>query len=298
MNLAWWKYRNLVGVGKPIEKVSVRLVNSVLGDSYFESYSFLSPKLIPETYKPSILYGDCSGTGSAHSKLTSVFKSISESLERWAYFDASRSMPNLYGFSEDYSTSGFSAFPGFSGRVARLNSKCEAFERWSLLSWWNGDLAIAKLQPLRTVDGIEIEIFQLASDDEMVAVLVCLNASGRIGESIWAYGFAAAATLSVAIQKALIEMERNLRILLVKTRSDFGAIESIQDARLLYFSTMKGNELFRSKIREGLSRHGSGKKPKLIFDDEIKGPWSKYATVWRILYEMPFSSADLEIFYF
>lgn len=298
MNLAFWKYKNLVGAGRPIEKVSVQKLSSIFGKSYYESHSYLSASLIPNTHVHSVLYGDCTGTGTASTKWNSIFKSLSESVERWAYFEVSRCSPNLYGLSHDCSTTGFAAFPELSGRRARIAAKFEAFERWSLLAWWNGEISIDKLSSLYTTDGRETEVFRLSVGEDIVSILVCLEEKNENAEPIWSYGFASASNIEEAITKAIVEMERNLRVLRARTRSSIQQIENMQDARLLYFSTLEGSDLFRSKISMSLKRRGANRKPKVTFDGEIKGPWSDFAKVWRVLYEMPYSDSSLGVFYF
>ena len=53
------------------------------------------------------------------------------------------------------------------------------------------------------------------------------------------------------------------------------------ERRCLYFSTAEGHNLFQERIRRRIS--GPRFRSEVICDTEIEGPWSEYASVWRVL---------------
>jgi len=53
------------------------------------------------------------------------------------------------------------------------------------------------------------------------------------------------------------------------------------ERRCLYFSTAEGHNLFQERIRRRIS--GPRFKSEVICDTEIEGPWSEFASVWRVL---------------
>lgn len=81
-----------------------------------------------------------------------------------------------------------------------------------------------------------------------------------------------------------------------------GELNTLHDKRLLYFSTQKGYDQFLDKVNKSKQvTQNLFKTPKIIFDGEIKGPWSKYTYVWRVCLEPTFSenrSEDENYFFF
>lgn len=97
-----------------------------------------------------------------------------------------------------------------------------------------------------------------------------------------------------AKSKAIYELDRNLRIL--NLRAD-NPPESVVDRTLLYFMSTEGKQKFEYLI---MSAPASIKAvfPKILCDKELKGPWTKYAKVWRFVYDDSFYDATEDYTFF
>ncbi len=109
-------------------------------------------------------------------------------------------------------------------------------------------------------------------------------------DGTYAYGHAAAVTFSHACEKALIEMCRHqMAVSLWRKgraltgceidRDDLGLFER----RALHFSTPAGFSEFWERAESSKAFSSVAPEPAILFDGEIFGPWSRYATVWRVL---------------
>jgi hypothetical protein len=112
------------------------------------------------------------------------------------------------------------------------------------------------------------------------------------------FGFAAAGKLSAALAHARIEEARNANVLseLFRATSSspedfpFKGLRLSYERRLAFFSSAAGGALFREKLASSCGQMAVPERPRTILDCELQGPWAKYATVWRVLYEQ--SSRD------
>jgi hypothetical protein len=69
---------------------------------------------------------------------------------------------------------------------------------------------------------------------------------------------------------------------------------------LLFFSTPAGHAGFFARVRAGAANPAGRAQPEVVFDGEIPGPWSEYASVWRVVLR-PVSAeflADREDYFF
>ena len=74
-------------------------------------------------------------------------------------------------------------------------------------------------------------------------------------------------------------------------------IDDTQDKRALYFALKSGRTLFQDRIDSG--PWAPIAKPKQVFNGWMPGPWDRYATVWRCLFEPPSDeSASTRMEYF
>ncbi len=225
------------------------------------------------------LYGAADGTGSADDPMTARHKAISEALERWAFMDSSHhaAARSKYFFELDSSTNGMAAFPGFKWQ-ARRSAHLEALERWAVISWWDGRLkASVTRAPFADVGLVRIEHDQKGE----VVILFHKSAAGHV-----AYGHAAGHSVAAAAAKAAVELARaEFVIARYRARGGLAKIGSFCERRCIHFSTAEGHRQFLEKAYAAPTR----KAPewKVLFDGEIPGPWSKYATVWRQVVEMP-----------
>ena len=100
------------------------------------------------------------------------------------------------------------------------------------------------------------------------------------------YGYSAGSTFGSAVARAAVELARNEFVVsYYKLRSVAREVPNCFERRCLYFAGEEGHAEFL--------RHVFDRKPRreaewsVKFDGEIAGAWSKYATVWRVVPEMP-----------
>lgn len=278
LNLAPWRYRRVLAVdGGPIERIEMGVV-SVLGETQHQANAFLSGGLRRETTKK-ILYGNADGTGTGRLPGVARHKAISESLERWAHASTA-SAPAKYGFDVDPSSNGMAAFPGVLKKQARTRALAEAVERDAVISWWTGALdAEARKSPWAGVD-----LFEIESPTTGIKVALVHAAAGH---HMHAYGHAAGVTLADAAQSAAVELVRAQHMIArFERRNGNGHAETRGDnlfeRRCLHFATAEGHAQFQERLQRRKHRtHAS----RVLFDGEIPGPWSEYATVWRTVFE-------------
>jgi hypothetical protein len=291
-SLAEWKYCQIMHTqGGPIKTLTHFTFENYHGHHVFAE---LMPEMLKETETTSLVYRDGGGQGTGDTKSEATYKSISESLERWAYFQTIDSSNHIkFGFNIDSNSSGMAAFPGLTKSKARDFAYLEAIERWSIVAWWEEHLPIRKLPSASLWTDKSAEVFLIEGPWPGVYTVILAAVSLLKGFPI--YAFAASNSLEKAIAKAKIELARNSRSI-DRFCEEYGISEntglscSIQKAssqmekRLLFFATLEGRMLFDSKCS---ARKGTDKlktQPDLVVDTEIPGPWSKYATVWRCLF--------------
>lgn len=283
MNLAPLRYaRVLIGQDGPIERITTTRL--VMGQKPFiQANAWLSQHLNLER-PPACLFGDADGTGTHGTAIVARHKAISEALERWALYYLQQSGNTARnGLKVDPSTTGMAAFPGLFAKQARLRALAEAIERFCLVGWWEGML---RSRPLGHAGGADagIEIENPISGHRMVVV------SKRCDGGFFTYGFACRKSLKAALHPAVIEMERSASVLSRFHASnpgfqidDLETIENALERRVLYFSLQEGHRQFESRV-QAPGPGWSGKEPRPVVDTELRGPWSRYATVWRVLY--------------
>lgn len=301
ISLAAIKYRNiLVENGGPISNLSCVEKEIRKGEMGYEACSFIDENIVKIPPK-NILHGAPHGTGNALKLNKAKHKAISEAMERWAYFTILQDDPKPYGFDLDPSTSGLGAFPGLFKSSARSIAFHEAVERWAIREWWMGKLWIQQFDYKKHLG---INALEISVPFPNIKVALVYRKSGSFG--FYSYGFAAHKTLEQAAKKAEIEEQRNYCTLNKlfeekKTHHDEGL--GINEKRLLYFSSTGGHERFLQVARRStaLLRAELPNTPEILTDRELKGPWSKYATVWRVLFKLSgnyYYKDDLDFFCF
>ena len=281
ISLAPLKYRNVLAAeGGPIAKIESQNCR-VAGSSASEARAFLKAELVSE---PSI---HADGAGTHRSPIVARFMAISEAIERWAL----RTLVEAgdlsgYGLNMDITSNGMAAFPGLFDFQARKRAYSEAIERHCLISWWEGILPSVPLA-FPGLQEMGIEIVNPYSKHS-VAVLWKL-----CDKSHYAFAFGYGDTLENAVWRAGIELERTEDILAQyyagnpePTLREIMRIEDIIMRRMVYFSTRHGFKLFLEKLKN-TPKCPPKRKPKVVFDGKIPGPWSKYATVWRVVLDPP-----------
>lgn len=284
LSLAAFRYRNaLASAGGPIERVEVA-ETVVVDERKFMANAYLKDGLGASRADRQV-FSQAHGTGASPSPMVARFMAISEAIERWAHWQLQASPErHRYGFDVDASTNGMSAFPGLFKRQARQGALCEAAERFNILHWWEGHLpAVESASPWPGVTAVRIE----SAAPGVTVILFKRTKRGFV-----AYGHAAAADYLTACRKAAGEMERHASVLEIFARNHGGEIRDQlppdahpMESRSLFFATEEGHELFLEKLRAAPSE--ARVEPRLVFDGELPGPWSRYADVWRVLYAPP-----------
>jgi len=277
-SLASMRYRDVFAEdGGPIERVLTGDF-SILGQPQKQANAFLRPELAAGK-QPHALYGQADGTGSAESSAVACHMAISEALERWAFLATHRSgQAGRYGFEVDRSSNGMAAFPGLFRREAAKRARMEALERYALISWWDGRFSAEKMaSPFPGIDLVRIH--HNAGHGEVV-ILVQRSRAGV------AYGHAAGGTVTSAAFKAAVELARaDFVIAAHRAKGAVVQVANFLERRALHFSTEQGYEQFLARLHSRPNRPAPRWNP--VYDGEIPGPWSRWATVWRCAVAMP-----------
>jgi len=252
----------------------------ILGRTETQVNAFLRPELSAGKMAHAV-YGNADGTGSSKNPAVARHKAISEALERWAFLAIHRAGPEekaKYGFDHDRSSNGMAAYPGLKFQ-ARRAARFEALERWALIGWWAGHLP-AELGAAPGYPRVGMVRIRHRQPGEVV-VLYHKAASGVVS-----YGHAAGATLGSAADRAMGELAR-AEFVLARHRAK-GALATVSnyfERRVVHFSTEAGFAEFNERLRKKPDRPAPAWRT--IFDGEIQGPWSRWATIWRHCVEMP-----------
>lgn len=283
ISLAPLKYSRVrAEAGGPIASVEVGQGVLFGGRRCYNASARLVDGLRPSSAVPLVLYSDDDGSGTDASRSVACYKAISEAIERWAFYSVSSSQEaREFGFDVEPTTDGMAAFPGFGPSGARGTARAEALERWAVLEWWRGSLAArSRPVPFKGASGLEIltPVRGCAVAILWTAGLECPGA---------AYGFAGAADFPAAAEKALVELSRNQRVLKARgARTSPAPPEAGGERRLVWFSEAQGHASFLERAARSLEiPEGRGSSPRLLVDREVLGPWTRYAKVWRSLYE-------------
>jgi hypothetical protein len=278
LSVAGYRYRNVLeSEGGPVSRVSLREF-PVYGRPMFQANAWLSDKIVSRRQKFA-LYSDADGTGTSDTPMVARYMAISETMERWAYRVKVRATDReLYGFDIDESSNGMAAFPGLFHTEARRRAMLEAVERTSIIAWWEGVID----GEVRSTEWPGISALVLPSP---IGFGVTVVAFREVRPDCFAYGQGAAVDYFGACERAIMELARTEYVLgLRRVSVGLAAQETPSDLferRCLYFSTAEGHNLFQERIRRRIS--GPRFKSEVICDTEIEGPWSEFASVWRVL---------------
>jgi hypothetical protein len=288
LSLAAFRYRNvLAAAGGPIERLEIAGA-TVLGEPCFLANAYLVEALAGNR-EGNVLYSRANGSGTDASSMVARFKAISEALERWAHWQTFRG--GNYGFEVDPSSNGLAAFPGLWRRQARHGAVLEAAERFNLFNWWEGRLP-AKECPTPW-PGVHAAVIRSQAPGETVILF------RRTQEGFYAYGHAAGTNFTSACKRAAVELDRHAQVVsrfaqanAGRVRGELPATAHPLERRSLFFAQEEGHQLFLSRLRMPVRDTA---ELKMVYDGPVPGPWSKYADVWRVVYEPPsrrFLSAD------
>ncbi len=283
-SLAAYRYRNVLTTsGGPIERLQLADM-TVLGRREFLATAFLKEGLGGKLWHNTV-FSIADGGGTSTSPMMARFMAISEAMERWAHWQLHQSADAArFAFDVDPSSNGMAAFPGIFRRQARGSALMEAAERFNLLHWWEGMLPAAESD----TPWAGVRAATICSDAPGVTVVLFQ----RTPEGFTAYGHAAAPDYATACRKAAIEMERHALIIARFAHAHSGRLTEVLpdhahpiERRCIFFATDAGHELFLDRLRSAPRRALA--RPKLVFDGEVRGPWTRYADVWRVVYEPP-----------
>ncbi|MEQ1664995.1 MAG: hypothetical protein ABL927_06420 [Bdellovibrionales bacterium] len=290
INLAPLNYGRRLMDDEIIRNIVTKKYKLLDGSDSYTALVYLAEDKLSKTPNNSLIYGDCSGTGTAHDERTAIYKGISEALERWAFYSSCQN--GQYGFDVAPSTCGMAAYPGINYYQARVNGRYEAYERWALTQFWLGKLPLQK-QTLN--HGIEYYEIITPIKNISVALLKC----NLQGTALATYSFAAHENLKKAREKSMIELTRNYRLIKIWLKNKNTYPTMLSERRLLFFAEKEGQVQFEKAVSKALRMSRVDlPQPKTIVDAAIVGPWSKYTKVWRALYEMPKDTGELNYFMF
>jgi hypothetical protein len=273
INLSAWNYRHLLGNNNLIEAPDCYQIELIDKNILFESNVKLKDKWRPSWLEKSSLYKDCDGSGTDSFQHTAVYKAISEALERLAFYETIDVNEKDFAFDINPTTTGMAAFPSFTSTFARNNAKLEAVERWAIHEFNKNKLPLIAHPCLIP----QLEHYEIKVPFYKVNVSLLVYAH----KSFYAYGFAGGQNIQNSFKKALIELDRNRRIL---EKNHQSTIETQTDKIIIYFSTEEGHQYFLEKVSNA-SNKIINEKPKIICDKEITGHWNQYTKVWRYLLE-------------
>lgn len=282
LNLAAYRYRNVLQAdGGPIERFSVREF-SVYGRKLFQANAWLAEGVLPQRRKHA-LYSDADGTGMATTPMVARHMAVSEAMERWAFHVSVRAPDReLYGFDLDQTSNGMAAFPGMFPSQARKRALLEAVERASVIGWWEGLID----GEVRTTDWPGINALVLPSP---IGVGVTVLAFRETRPDAFAYGHGAAENFFGACERAVFELARHEYVLgLHRISAGVSVPEQPVDLferRALFFGSPEGHALFQERLNRKVT--GARYRSEVVRDTEIRGPWSRYASVWRVLIRPP-----------
>jgi hypothetical protein len=278
LSVAGYRYRNVLeSEGGPVSRVSLREF-PVYGRPMYQANAWLSDKVVSRR-KKFALYSDADGTGTSETPIVARYMAISETMERWAYRVKVRATDReLYGFDVDESSNGMAAFPGLFHTEARKRAQLEAVERTSIIAWWEGLLD----GEVRATEWPGISALVLPSP---IGFGVTVVAFREVRPDCFAYGQGASIDYFGACERAVMELARNEYVLGLR-RVSLGlaaqdAPSDLFERRCLFFSTAEGHAMFQERIHRKIS--GPRFKSEVICDSEIEGPWTEYASVWRVL---------------
>jgi hypothetical protein len=276
--------------GGPIARISVSTL-PIFDRVTHQADAFLNPAL--SEGKPRYAFsGSADGTGSSGNPASAQHIAVSEALERWAYFATCNSGDaRKYGFNCDSTSNGMAAFPGFRWQ-ARRRARFEALERFALISWWDRRFPATVTRTSYPDVGL-VHVHHNAGFGEVV-ILYHKAPTGFV-----AYGHGAGSTLASATSRAAVELIRCEQV--IARHRARGALEQVtnhMELRCLHFASAAGHTEFLERAYARPDRPAP--RWQTVFDGEIRGPWTRWTTVWRHCVEMPtydYLNRKLNFFY-
>lgn len=277
INFSPWYYRNLLLDNTLIEPPRFYKTTNILNEEFFESNVVLKSFSSNAKFDKSLIYNNCDGSGADKFKNIAIYKSISEALERLAFYESVDDKFYELKFNLNPTTTGMAAFPHINYSKSRLNAKAEAIERWAINEFNKKNIPAIEIPTLIT----NLRHFELITPfrDEVRVSIVLFKKN-----NFYTYSFAADKNLSSSFNKSLIELNRNIKILEKNEnyRKNFTEFKDSTDRTLLYFSSEEGYEKFMNLINSAPNKIINN-NPIITCDKPVIGRWSKYTKVWRYL---------------
>jgi hypothetical protein len=171
-----------------------------------------------------------------------------------------------------------SAFPGLLARQARRGAVLEAIERYSLIAWWEGRA------PGHAIETDWPGVSAVAIESPLGGVTVVAYAQTAWGGYV--YGHAAEESIGAACERAVVELARHEWIMRSSWLACVGGQPVVPtnlfERRCMFFASEEGHELFQERATANVAR--AMPRPELLCDCELTGPWSDFATVWRVAF--------------
>jgi hypothetical protein len=278
LSLAALRYRNVrCEDGGPVAEIQTGVL-PIFDRPMIQATVFLRPELIAERPRH-VVYGSADGTGSAENVAIARHMAVSEALERWAYYATHNSSDRArYAFDHDRTSNGMAAFPGFRWQ-ARRRAQFEALERFALVGWW--DRRFPSTDHQAPYPGVRMVRINHGVGFGEVVVLYHRTAAG-----FTAYGHAAGRSVATAASRAAVELVRCAYVIgQYRARGALTPVTDHLEQRCLYYASPEGYADFLDRVEAKPDKPAS--VWRTIFDGEIPGPWSQWATVWRHCVEMP-----------
>lgn len=236
------------------------------------------------------------GSGWDKEKQKSQSKAITEAIERWALFYYSTS-PEKAGLDIDNTSTGFAALPEEYGEERlRVNSYCEALERWVLN-------AIGERPDLR-FESVPIDDGELAGlFKEFKGQLYCYRTAFDISDagfpssrkaffSICLFktreggvlpGSACGVEPDMVMGRAMTEAFMHARAFERLKKHKPADIVDILEQRIVFFGKdPEGFSKISNRLLSGRSADNF-KKPEILFSKRLPGPWDPEISVYRII---------------
>jgi hypothetical protein len=206
LNLAPWYYRNLLVPNEFINSPEYYELTFLNNKKQYEANVFLKSHLRPSWVSRSNLYKNSDGTGTSTYKNIAVYKAISEALERLAFYELAESNKEKeYFFDLNPTTTGMAAYPHWLTMYARNNAIVEAVERWCIHEFNRGKIPSIEIPTLIA----NLNHYELVTPFKNVKVSLLKYAH----KDFYTFAFAGGRSLTTSFDKALIELQRNIKVL-------------------------------------------------------------------------------------
>lgn len=282
ISLAPIKYSDVLSSsGGPIDRVAYAPFD-LFGVSCTQAVAYLREDLTPPGTKSCTVTPQPDGAGSHVSPQVACHMAVSEALERWAVYHCRSHLEDYASvIGADASSNGFAAYPGLFKRQARKAAFRESIERHCLMLWWEGLIEHHPLGDPRS--GVRAIGLSNPFSSHEVIILWGMH------KELHVFAFGAGSNVNQATWRALVEYDRTSQLAerIAKHCQSHGreTITDIYEKRINYFSGEDGFSRFVERLGSGVI--GEPNDLRILFDSAVSGPWDRYVTVWRTVFDPP-----------